>query len=270
MEVRTYIDQLHNIVHISHPPRRIVSLVPSQTELLYHLGLDAEVVGITKFCIHPEHWFRHKTRIGGTKNLRIAQIRALQPDLIIANKEENEREQVSALMADFPVWTSDIHSLPDALSMIQQVGEITGRPEQALQLSGRICQQFSLLQESLPLNTPPRQAAYFIWRDPWMVAGGDTFINTMLEAAGLQNIFSGMRRYPEITLSELPDAFKDVAPNNQLILLSSEPYPFKEHHIAEIRAFLPGAQILLVDGEMFSWYGSRLLEAPGYFRQLFS
>jgi ABC-type Fe3+-hydroxamate transport system substrate-binding protein len=270
MEVRTYTDQLQNTVHIPYPPRRIVSLVPSQTELLYHLGLDAEVVGITKFCIHPEHWFRHKTRIGGTKNLHIEQIRALQPDLIIANKEENEREQVSALMAAFPVWTSDIHSLPDALTMIRELGEITGRAEQALQLSAQISREFTLLQESLPLLVPPRQAAYFIWRDPWMVAGGDTFINTMLEAAGLQNIFADMRRYPEISLSELPAAFKGVAPGNQLILLSSEPYPFKERHIAGIRAVLPEAQILLVDGEMFSWYGSRLLEAPKYFRQLFS
>lgn len=270
MEVRTYIDQLHHTVHIPHPPRRIVSLVPSQTELLYHLGLDAEVVGITKFCIHPEHWFRHKTRIGGTKQLHLDQIRALAPDLIIANKEENEREQVSALMADFPVWTSDIHSLPDALRMIEQVGEITGRPEQALQLSSQVAQQFSLLQESLSSGAPPRQAAYFIWRDPWMVAGGDTFINTMLEAAGLKNIFAEMRRYPEISLAELPGAFNTVPPANQFVLLSSEPYPFKERHIAEIRAVLPDARILLVDGEMFSWYGSRLLEAPGYFRQLFS
>jgi len=270
MEVRTYIDQLQNTVHIPFPPRRIVSLVPSQTELLYHLSLDAEVVGITKFCIHPEQWFRHKTRIGGTKSLHLEQIKALQPDLIIANKEENEREQVSALMADFPVWTSDIHSLPDALNMITQLGEITGRPEQALQLSDKIARQFSLLSESLALGTRPREAAYFIWRDPWMIAGGDTFINTMLEAAGLHNIFSDMRRYPEITLSQLPEAFSTVAPANQFVLLSSEPYPFKERHIDEIRAVLPEARILLVDGEMFSWYGSRLLEAPGYFRQLFS
>lgn len=269
MDIRTYIDQLDHAVHIPHPPRRIVSLVPSQTELLYHLGLDAEVVGITKFCIHPEHWFRHKTRIGGTKHLQLDQIRALQPDLIIANKEENEQAQVTTLMNEFPVWTSDIHSLPDALGMIEQVGEITGRREQAQQLSRQISQAFSLLSDHLWRDATPRQAAYFIWRDPWMVAGGDTFIHTMLEAAGLQNIFGGMRRYPEISLSGLPEAFKDVPSAQQLILLSSEPYPFKERHMEEIRAVLPDAQVLLVDGEMFSWYGSRLLEAPGYFRQLF-
>ncbi|WP_298734639.1 ABC transporter substrate-binding protein [uncultured Chitinophaga sp.] len=270
MEVRTYIDQLQNTVHIPYPPQRIVSLVPSQTELLYHLGLDAEVVGITKFCIHPEQWFRHKTRIGGTRQLHIEQIKALQPDLVIANKEENAQEQVRALMADFPVWTSDIRSLPDALSMIREIGVITGRAEQALQLSADISREFSLLNESVARSTRPPQAAYFIWRDPWMVAGGDTFIHTMLEAAGLQNIFSGMQRYPSISLSRLAEAFAAVPPASQFVLLSSEPYPFKEKHIGEIRACLPEARVLLVDGEMFSWYGSRLLEAPGYFRQLFS
>lgn len=268
MEVRTYIDQLQHTVHIPYPPKRIISLVPSQTELLYHLGLDAEVVGITKFCVHPEHWFRHKTRIGGTKQLHIEQIRALQPDLIIANKEENEREQVATLMAEFPVWTSDIHSLHDALSMIEQVGEITGPAARALDISRRIREQFDALPASLPPGNPLLQAAYFIWRAPWMIAGGDTFIDTMLQACGLQNIFSGMRRYPEISLSSLREAFKQVPPDKQLVLLSSEPYPFKEKHIAEIRAVLPDARVLLVDGEMFSWYGSRLLEAPGYFRRL--
>lgn len=254
---------------IPHPPRRIISLVPSQTELLYHLGLDAEVVGITKFCIHPGHWFRHKTRIGGTKALHIERIKALEPDLIIANKEENDREQVKALMDAFPVWTSDIHTLDDALLMIREVGWITGRESPAIRLSEQIREQFDLLRASLPVNPVPRRAAYFIWRDPWMVAGGDTFINNMLQACGLENIFAGMPRYPVLTLPGLREAFKDVPPAGQLILLSSEPYPFKERHIDEIRTVLPGAQILLVDGEMFSWYGSRLLEAPAYFRQLF-
>jgi ABC-type Fe3+-hydroxamate transport system substrate-binding protein len=268
METCTYIDQLDNSVCVPCPPRRIVSLVPSQTELLYHLGLDEEVVGITKFCVHPEQWFRHKTRIGGTKNVHIDKVRALQPHLIIANKEENQQEQVEALMAEFPVWTSDIHSLEDALAMIGQVGDITGRPAPAQALSNRIREEFAALSSSLPVDLPARYAAYFIWRGPWMVAGGDTFINTMLGACGLQNIFGGLRRYPEVSLAELPAVFNDVAPEHQFVLLSSEPYPFKEQHIGEIREMLPHARILLVDGEMFSWYGSRLLEAPAYFRQL--
>jgi len=249
-------------------PQRIVSLVPSQTELLYHLGLAEEVVGITRFCVHPDHWFRSKPRIGGTKSLHLDKIRSLQPQLILANKEENQREQVEALMQEFPVWTSDIHTLEDALDMIRQVGRLTGRAAAAAQLSGQIQAKFAALPASLPDEGRSWHAAYFIWRDPWMVAGGDTFIHSMLAACGLQNIFAGTPRYPGISLSRLPALFEHVPAGRQLVLLSSEPYPFKEQHIAEIAAVLPHARVLLADGEMFSWYGSRLLEAPGYFRQL--
>nr|WP_244620507.1 helical backbone metal receptor [Chitinophaga japonensis] len=249
-------------------PQRIISLVPSQTELLHHLGLEAEVVGITKFCVHPDHWFRSKTRIGGTKSLHLDKIRSLQPQLILANKEENQREQVEVLMQEFPVWTSDIHTLEDALDMIRQVGGLTGRAAAAAQLSREIQARFATLRDSLPDEGSSWHAAYFIWRKPWMVAGGDTFIHSMLAACGLQNSFAGTPRYPEISLSQLPECFDGVPAGRQLVLLSSEPYPFKEQHIAEITAALPHARVLLVDGEMFSWYGSRLLEAPAYFRQL--
>ncbi|SEM66531.1 ABC-type Fe3+-hydroxamate transport system, substrate-binding protein [Chitinophaga rupis] len=266
MGYRIHIDQLHNEVSIPARPRRIISVVPSQTELLYHLGLEEEVVGITKFCVHPEEWFRNKTRIGGTKTLDLDKIRALQPDLIIANKEENQQEQITALQMEFPVWVSDIHTLDEALQMIRRVGEITGYAKQGLALSMQIQEQFKGLHEALPVTE--LHAAYFIWRNPWMVAGGDTFIHHMLAACGLTNVLADMPRYPAVTLEELTTLFKDVPPAQQLILLSSEPYPFKEQHIAEIQAVLPGAQIRLVDGEMFSWYGSRLLEAPEYLREL--
>ncbi len=269
MENCTHIDQMGRSVTIPVMPGRIVSVVPSQTELLFHLGLDKEVVGITKFCVHPELWFRHKKRIGGTKKLHLEEIRALQPDLIIANKEENQQEDITALMAEFPVWISDIQTLEDALQMIRQVGAITGRALQGQQLSQLIQQEFAALAASLPPNPAPMYAAYFIWRNPWMTVGSDTFIHDMLKACGLQPVFAEARRYPAVSLEELQAAFSQVPPAQQLVLLSSEPYPFKEAHIAEIRAVLPEAQILLVDGEMFSWYGSRLLESPRYFKQLF-
>lgn len=229
--------------------------MPSQTELLHSLGLDEEVCGITKFCIHPAEWFRTKTRIGGTKQLNIEQITALQPDLIIANKEENQKEQVEALMQHFPVWVSDINTLEDACAMIDDVGGITGRVEEARRLCLEIQQQFNKL---LPI--PPIPTAYFIWRNPWMVAGGDTFTHQMMQHCGFQNVFAQTPRYPEIS----PDMLSET----KLILLSSEPYPFKEKHIEEISKFAPRATIHLVDGEMFSWYGSRLLEAPAYFNEL--
>ncbi|RPD42735.1 helical backbone metal receptor [Chitinophaga barathri] len=251
-----YTDQTGRVVDIPSPPQRIVSLVPSQTELLYDLGAD--VVGITKFCIHPEEWFRTKTRVGGTKQVKPEVIAALRPDLIIANKEENEKDQVEALAKDYPVWVSDIHTLDDALDMITSLGDILSKRHAAQHLTQNIRDRFDLVQ---PLQTAI-PTAYFIWRDPWMVAGGDTFIHEMLRACGLRNVFADIPRYPSVTLPQL------AASACKLVLLSSEPYPFKEKHIEEIRAYLPDADILLVDGEMFSWYGSRLLHTPAYFNDL--
>ncbi|MCW3465378.1 helical backbone metal receptor [Chitinophaga nivalis] len=251
-----FTDQIGHTITLSAPPQKIVSLVPSQTELLYTLGLDAEVVGITKFCVHPSTWFRSKTRVGGTKNVHPDIIRQLSPDLIIANKEENLQSDVTALMAEFPVWVSNIQSLADACDMITRVGDITGRAAAAHTLANTIQARFAALTP-LPAPIP---TAYFIWRNPWMVAGGDTFIHEMMQHCGLQNVFGEQLRYPVISPEQL------AASGCRLVLLSSEPYPFREKHLAELQEILPEATIRLVDGEMFSWYGSRLLEAPDYFR----
>ena len=245
-------------ITINYPPRRIISLVPSQTELLYDLGLDDEVIGITKFCVHPHEWFRNKQRIGGTKNVNMDLVRSLQPDLIIANKEENTQAQVEELAALFPTWVSNIQTIDDGLQMIRDVGALVGKSERAQLLTTDITNGFNNLKKA----AVPQRVAYFIWRNPWMCAGGDTFINNMIEHMGWTNVLSGKMRYPEIALQELAD--KQV----NKILLSSEPYPFKDAHIAEIKAVLPDAEVLLVDGEMFSWYGSRMLEATAYLRKL--
>jgi ABC-type Fe3+-hydroxamate transport system substrate-binding protein len=241
-------------VRIADPPQRIVSLVPSQTELLADLGLDDEVVGITKFCIHPEAWFRSKARVGGTKTVHMDRVASLRPDLIIANREENVREQIEALAAIAPVWVSDIHTLGDALQMIEEVSAICGRPGAGKAIAARINAGFA----ALPLCASAGKAAYCIWREPWMWAGGDTFIHDILQHCGFENALRGQPRYPEVSL----EALKSLHP--ELVLLSSEPYPFKEQHIAEVSAAMPCAKILLADGEMFSWYGSRLLRAPEY------
>lgn len=239
-------------------PGRIISLVPSQTELLHYLGLDAEIVAITKFCVHPHSWFRHKTRVGGTKSPDIEKIKSLQPDLIIANKEENRKEDIEALSEHFPVYVSDISTLEAALQMITDIGEITATTERAEELVTGIRNNFNLLQPS----GKPLKAAYFIWQKPLMAAGGDTFINDMMRRCGLHNIFSGTARYPETTIEWLLEKGCEV------LLLSSEPFPFKEEHAEALRKELPGVKVLLADGEMFSWYGSRLLMAPGYFGEL--
>jgi ABC-type Fe3+-hydroxamate transport system substrate-binding protein len=247
-------------VEFNYPPKRIISVVPSQTELLYNLGLDAEVVGITKFCVHPDEWFRTKTRIGGTKKLNIEKIRELNPDLIIANKEENEREQIEELAKEFPVWISDIQNIPQALQMMQVVGQLTGTEAKANELVDEIVASFTNLQKA----TIPKSVAYFIWYNPWMSVGGDTFISNMIQTIGWQNVLKDQSRYPEITLEQLK------AYNPELVLLSSEPFPFKEKHIEEIKAALPDVNVKLVDGEMFSWYGSRMKEAVGYMSGLIS
>jgi ABC-type Fe3+-hydroxamate transport system substrate-binding protein len=238
--------------------KRIVSLVPSQTELLHALGLQEEVIGITKFCVHPEHWFRSKTRVGGTKNVNIEKIKFLQPGLILANKEENVKEQVEALAAEFPVWVTDVNSLNDALEMIETIGILTCKHEEALALKIQIEQNFKQLKQ----NNKPLRVCYLIWKDPYMTIGGDTFINDMLQHAGFENIFAAEKRYPTITIEDIKQLHCDV------LLLSSEPFPFTEKHINSLQPLLPETKIMLADGELFSWYGSRLLHAPSYFQTL--
>lgn len=253
-----FTDQLGRTITLDHPPSRIVSLVPSQTELL--ATLEAPVVGITKFCVHPATWFRELPRIGGTKDIHPEKIATLHPDLIIANKEENDRAQVETLAAQYPVWISDIHDLPSALTMIRSIGDLIGRGAKAQSLATTIQSAFNDLH---PIAGIP-VAAYLIWRTTkplsFMAAGNDTFIHDMLQRCGFANHFANRPRYPAVTPKDLAAC--------DLILLSSEPYPFRDRHITELRALTPQSAIHLVDGEMFSWYGSRLLHAPAYFRQL--
>ncbi len=255
---QTFTDMLGNKVEIYFPPRRIVSLVPSQTELLFDLGLDEEVVGITKFCVHPQEWFRKKKRVGGTKTVHIDIVKMLQPDLVIANKEENTREQIEEISTLFPTWVSNIRTIDEGLRMIQEVGALVDKREPATRLATEIRAGFA----NLTKTGKPKPVAYFIWRKPWMCAGGDTFISDMIANVGWKNVMDNRMRYPDITLEELKEK------NPELVLLSSEPYPFKETHIAEIKAVLPQVQVRLVDGEMFSWYGSRMKEAVGYLQTL--
>ncbi len=255
----TCTDQLGRSIELQqYPPKRIVSLVPSQTELLFDLGLNEEVIGITKFCVHPEHWFRNKERIGGTKKVNIEKVRSLQPDLILANKEENVKEQIDELEKFVSVWISNIQTFEDALEMIKCIGEITRTIEKAKTLIARIITNFN----ELKTDNSKLKTVYLIWRNPYMTIGSDTFINDMLNKCGLQNVFEHLKRYPEISIEQLSSM------NLQLILLSSEPYPFKEKHVQELQPYFPNAKIILVDGEMFSWYGSRILYAAEYFNDL--
>ena len=239
-------------------PKKIISVVPSQTELLHYLGLQGETIGITKFCIHPKEWYSTKTKVGGTKTLNINLIKKLQPDLIIANKEENVREQIEELAKNFNVLVTDVNNVEDALQMIVQIGQVTQKEKEALRLVKEIKNGFAKIKQPMQkINT-----AYLIWNKPYMTVGGGTFINDILSQCGLQNIFADKERYPEMSIADL------LIANCQLVLLSTEPYPFKQKHIDELQQQLPHTKIILVDGEMFSWYGSRMLLMPQYLQQL--
>ena len=256
MDSLTVKDQVGRTVVVPRLPKRIISLVPSQTELLFELGLSERVVGITKFCVHPEKWFKTKPRIGGTKKLDFEAISALRADLIIANKEENNRDDIEQLEKEFPVWVSDVNNLDSAIEMIQSVAEITGTDGSSL--ATKIQEAFGNLE---PI-TPRKKTLYLIWKDPYMAAGSDTFIHDMMTRCGLENVIS-TKRYPELSTKEIQSLSPEV------VLLSSEPYPFKEKHISKLQELLPKASIKLVDGEMFSWYGSRLTLAAVYFAKTF-
>lgn len=230
--------------------------MPSQTELLYDLQLGDRVVGVTKFCVHPTEWFRSKTRVGGTKDPHLSLIRSLAPDLIIANKEENRKEDIEILQKEFPTYTTIVDNVEQAFEMMGSIGELTGTVEKA----GSIIKQ---IKSSLAIHTAVKNtAAYLIWKEPYMTVGGDTFIHDMLRIAGMENVFASQTRYPVTDISVI----KELAPD--YLLLSSEPYPFKEKHRQELQEALPETKVMIVDGEMFSWYGSRMLQAGDYLKQL--
>lgn len=249
-------DQMNNEMTFDAVPKRIVSLVPSQTELLFDLNLESEVVGITKFCIHPQQWFQAKQRIGGTKNVNIELVKSLQPDLIIGNKEENTQADIELLKQISPVWMSDIDNLEQSIEMIREIGKITNRLVLSEELIHSIESNFNSLRKK---STDRWTCLYFMWKDPYFTVGKNTFIDAMIKQCGGINLQVGVR-YPEWDFS------KKIQPD--VVLLSSEPYPFNENHIDFFQEKYPNSKIVLVDGEYFSWYGSRLKNAPSYFEKL--
>ena len=252
---------MNRTIRLGAIPRRIVSLVPSQTELLFDLGLGDRVVGITKFCIHPDEWFKSKNRVGGTKNVNVEKVLALQPDLIIGNKEENDKSNIEELEKIAPVWMSDIVTLEDSIDMIHKLGELLGIENQSNNVVQDLRTEFSKLEDIIKEkrdSTNQKTVSYFIWRNPVLVAGKQTFIDEMLHKCGFVN-YTDIARYPE---------FESTTNSPDYIFLSSEPFPFKEKERLEFQKKYPSSIIQIVDGEMFSWYGSRLLKAPEYFIKL--
>tara|TARA_B100000787_G_scaffold170052_1_gene163656 strand:+ start:6172 stop:6966 length:795 start_codon:yes stop_codon:yes gene_type:complete len=256
------IDHTGRNIHVDGVPKRIISLVPSITELLFDLGLEDQIFGITKFCIHPSTAKKNKKIVGGTKNIKTNLIRALQPDIILCNKEENTAEIVQICEKICPVHVTDIFTLEDTRKMIIDYGTIFNKKLEAKAINKKL--EDKLNDFKIFIRDKPRlKVAYFIWRNPWMVAANNTFINHLLALNKFENIYLNKQRYPEVELNKI-----DLEGNPDLIFLSSEPYPFKEEHILDIKSYLTNTKIILVDGELFSWYGTRLLKSFEYFKKL--
>ncbi len=240
---------------------RIVSLVPSITELLCDLGLAEQLVGRTGFCIHPWETVRTIPKVGGTKDVRLEAVRALEPTHVVVNVDENTRETADALAAFVPevVVTHPLGPL-DNLALYRQLGALFDRAVEAEML----CAAFERELEALRAGGaggagasawPAQDVLYLIWRDPWMSVSPDTYISRTLELVNWRTLPRDPAvRYPEVDLASFAGAVDRV-------LLSSEPYHFKAAHLAEVAALVPGARVDLIDGEMTSWYGSRAIGA---------
>lgn len=237
---------------------RVISLVPSITEALFDLGLtENEVLGRTKFCIHPENKVRNVEIIGGTKNLNIEKIKSLNPDLILANKEENVKEQIEILIKDFKVNVYNTETIEDNYYLLKNLGLLFHKEEKAQLFNLKI---YEVLNQT-KINSKTK-VAYLIWNNPYMTVGSDTFIHHILTEIGFENVFKNRTRYPEIQTEDLKEA--------DVIMLSSEPFPFKEKHIEELKAVYSDKKIMIVDGEAFSWYGTHIAKCENYFKELIS
>jgi hypothetical protein len=258
-----------SFARVSEEPR-IVSLVPSITELLCDLGLSGQLVGRTGFCIHPWETVRTIPKVGGTKDLKFDRIRELKPTHVVVNVDENRKEDAEALAGFVPnvVVTHPLRPR-DNLALYRQMGEAFGREREAEQM----CERFERTYERAVAGAAPRReerrVLYLIWRDPWMTVAPDTYIAETLALFGWLppegvHVLCNPEgdeghgvRYPEVDLAEF-------AGKVDRVLLSSEPFHFKQGHVAEVEGLVPGAKVSLIDGEMTSWYGSRAIAGLEY------
>jgi ABC-type Fe3+-hydroxamate transport system substrate-binding protein len=260
--MKTLVDAMGRTVTIDSKPKRVISLVPSQTELLYDLNLEDQIVGITKFCVHPVHFKSTKKIVGGTKSVHFDKIKELNPDFILCNKEENTKEMVADLEKITPTFVTNIQTIDDSLKSIEILGKIFGKRTEAANLISKInfcLNDFEIFMQDYPV----KKAAYFIWANPWMAAGNKTFINELLKLNNFENVYANRAGYPEVEIKKIR-----LEGDPEYVLLSSEPFPFKDEHAFELGRFTHHGITLFVDGEYFSWFGSRLTKAFDYFKKL--
>lgn len=257
-----FIDDLGNVLSFDKKRTKIVSLVPSITETLHELNVEEHIVGITKFCVHPIHFKATKTIVGGTKKVNIDKIKALEPDIVFCNKEENTPEIVKQLQVFTQVYVTQIESIEDSKRMIQNFGKLLNRRTEAELLNQKIELKLHDFQNYIT-NYEPKKVAYFIWYSPWMAAGNNTYINYLLTLNKYQNIYSNKESYPIIQAKKIR-----LEGDPDFVFFSSEPFPFKDEHLFEMGRHTHHAKAIYVDGEMFSWFGARLLKAFDYFKKV--
>jgi ABC-type Fe3+-hydroxamate transport system substrate-binding protein len=238
--------------------------VPSITELVCDLGLAAQLVGRTGFCVHPREVVRRISKVGGTKDVDLGKVRELRPTHVILNIDENRKEDADAL-AEFVPELIVTHPLAplDNLALYRLIGGIFGRDAEAENLCRKFEEAHAALQ-SAARAFPPDRVLYLIWKNPWMTVSRDTYVSRMLALVKWETVpANSADRYPEIDLDG------DVLEGAGVVLLSSEPYVFREGHLAELRAepALRKRKIALIDGEMTAWYGSRAIDGLGYLRR---
>ncbi len=255
-------DQLGREISLKNTPKRIISLVPSQTELLCDLDLENELVGITKFCVHPYHLKSTKTIVGGAKKVDFKKNKALNPNFILCNKEENSFDFLPELEKIAPTYFSNVTTIQDSINLINDLGTLLNRRTESANLIAKI--NFKLNDfKAFIKDKPTRKAAYFIWANPWMVAGNKTYINELLKLNKFENIYNNMSRYPKIDIHKIRHEG-----DPEVIILSSEPFSFKDEHAMEIGSYTNRAVTVFGDGELFSWFGSRILHSFDYFKEL--
>lgn len=251
-------DQVNRTLSLEKAPVRIISCVPSITEILFEFNPAGNIIGRTKFCIHPKPQIQQIPIIGGTKNLRLEEIKARKPDLIFANKEENQKDQIEELAKEFPCYVSDIPNVENTCAFIADLGLIFSKEDLAKRINQNIRKE---LNSTLKIH--PVTALYLIWQKPYMSIGNDTYIHNMLMHSKFSNILGHKSRYPKIDIQEINQYKPEV------ILFSSEPFPFKQKHMDELQDKLDYTpKMLLVDGEMLSWYGARTQAGLEYGRKL--
>ena len=241
---------------------KIVSLVPSISELIYDLNIEKKLIGVTKFCIHPKYFQIEKTVVGGVQEFDIEKIKELKPDVVFASKDENFEEEILELQKFVPVYVTDVKSVDEAKQMIVNFGELLSCRNDASKIIMKIDMQLNDLAKVTD-DLLYRSGAYFVWNEPWVAAGKDTFVNSMLKLVKINNVFEDLKeRYPMVTGANIHLGNPDI------VMLPSEPYKFEDQQAFEISSHTHDAATYFVDGEAFAWYGSRLIKSLDYLKLL--